>query len=1105
MARPSSAAGAGSSPPILRLELFGGPALWRGTNAIKVSPFQAALLSIAFGAGSERVPRARVQRLLWEMEDDKSVRHRLSQLVYQVNQNCEARILELESEYIRVSRQLIRCDLDEFDELMDANEFHKAHEMFERGFLPALTAKRTEKLTDWLDDKRRGLVNNLRALALEHWDAAEAAHDWIAARSTAEVLLLLNPDEELVLRRVLRAHAMTGQVREVEATYRAFAERAAPKGEWIPEPATLELLKDIEPATGATTTTETRPAADPGKTTPFLGRNDSVTPLSNSIYYSTRPWKTVAVAGETGIGKTRLVHEIARIATLRGYRTVTIAPGEMETGIPLSLILELTSQPWITPLLDGLPAPWKPMLLSLLPRSHARFEGTLQAHIANPENLPRYICDAFLQLFTAIAETRKTILFLDDFHWADGATVQLLRFLAKKGKKGDLTLLLAYRPEELGGNDNVSEWVSFLESDPDATVATLDRLDRNSARQLVRAVAADDTPDTTIERVVGLAGGNPRFLIDLATDYPIDPQRNRYRDKIAVPPSVERALIRRLCGLSNRAKRVLSSLAVFGRAATILKLARIADCSRDDCAEALEELQDIRLVAWTDTGVRIRQDIVCAAIYNRLSPARRSILHARTAELLNDRRGGGRLESIALHYFRAGNNDMAYLYATEAVEDTALADVSGRLHLLGVAYDVSTGLPRALVAAGLAEANYRSRRLRDALRFGEEALHVPEGFPPAQSAGIRLLVADTRHRLGLVQTSAALAEFSAIEEIALKEGDELLQAVAVEATVELLEWAADHGAMAEQASRIKAMGPFETPAAQSRVSAALSQAARSSNPELAIRHAGRAVNVARNAELQDETALALHSLATALMQGGQLAASGAWQILDEAAEACREAGRYGSLALLLLEKADWQTRTGDRESAAKTLAEAAAIVEPMECPETSAMAGLARGKLALAAGDIEGATLALHAAHSLDSTSGDLESEAHFLPPKVIGALGGLKGALHLESARIGIAGKVAKKHPLDEPLEHPPEILILFHARLSSRVGKLPDAVALLERAADAAEAAKPMKWLRLTLELVRLARRSRSPRPELAQKAQARAKDLGLAGLAHEFGPFT
>lgn len=1101
----SESVGTGGNSPLLRLELFGGPALWRDRSAVKVSPFQAALLSVAFSAGSDRIPRSRVQWLLWELEEDKSVRHRLSQLVYQVNQNCDARVLELEREHIRVSRQLVWCDLDGFGELIEANDYKKAFEMFERGFLSALTAKRTEALADWLDEKRRDLRNRLRTSALEHWDAAEAAHDWTAARTTAEVLLRLNPGEELVLRRVMRAHAMTGQVREVEATYRAFAERAAPEGEWVPEPETLELLKEFRPATGTIPRGRMDEVSDPGATAPFVGRNDSITPVSNRVHQTGRHWQTVVVAGETGIGKTRFAQELVKSASLRGYRIVSASPAELEAGIPLGLMLEVVSQPWITPFIDGLPAPWKPMLLSLLPRSHAKVEGTLAAQVPTLENLPRHICEAFLHLFTAIARTRKTILFLDGFHWADEASVRLLQFLARRWTTGGFTLLLAYRPEELRGRDIVSQWIDLLKADPGATVTTLGPLKPDPARRLARAIAADDVTDAAIDRVVALAGGNPRFLIDLAVATKVGADRYLYRDRIAVPPSVEQSLIRRMQGLSEPARRVLSSLAVLGRAATFAHLLRIADCSRDDCADALEELQDRRLVVWVNGGVRIRQDIVSAAIYERLSPARRTLLHARTAELLNDQREREPLELVALHYFWAGNHDMAYLYATEAVKKTPAADISGRLHLLRVAYDVSAGLSRTLVAASLASANYGSRRLRAALRFGQEALQQPGEFQPVELAAIRLMVADTQHRLGFTETGTALREFSEAAAIAANERDDVLRAAVVETTVELLDRTADYESMAEQASRIAKMGSLVNPAAQSRISAALSQASRHTDPEAAIRHAESAVEVARQAELQDETAAALYRLAITLKARGQLAAEGAWEVLDEAKRACNEAGHCGSLAVLLLAQADWQTRTGDHESAEDALAEAAAVVDTMDCPQIRAMEGLARGILALATGRVKSAERALDLARRPESDHADSDPEVHSHPAKTTAALGGLEGCVLLESGRIGVAARVAERHPLQEPMAHQPEILILFHTRLKSRVGDLSGALDLLERAVDATEAVRPMEWLSLALELVRLARRSGNPRPELARKAQTTARSLGLPGLAEEFGPFS
>lgn len=1092
------------TPAVLRLELFGGPVLWRGRNSIRISPYQAALLSIAYAEGSERIPRARVQRLIWGLASEKTVRHRLSQLVYQINQSAQVKVLELESEYMRVSRSLVRCDLDQFQESIDANDHETAYLMLDRRFLPALTAKRTESLSDWLDEKRHALRDRLRTSALEHWDAAEAAHDWIAARATAEVLLRLNPNEELVLRRVMRAHAMTGQVREVEANYRAFAERAAPDGEWVPEPETLELLREFKPEQGTSSVQDPARNRDPGANAPFLGRQKAIAPLSNGIFRPAAWLKTLAVEGGAGSGKTRLVRELLRSASLRGYRIVSASPAELEAGIPLSLLLDVSSALWVKPIADELPAPWMPILRSMLPMVHAPAARLPTTQITDFENLPRPVYEAFLHLFTATAEEHRTILFLDDFHWADLASVRLLQFLARRWKSGDFTLLLAYRPEELRVNGAVHHWLSLLKADPTATVVTLDTLEDEPARKLARGIAVKNVSDAAIEQVVNLAGGNPRYLVDLAANSPAEAKGGLYRGGAMIPLSVERSLIRRARDLSDHARKAVASLSVLGKDATFAQLLRIADCSHDDCAGALEELQHLGLVGWSNNGVRIPQAIVGTAIYEKLSPARRMLLHARVAELLKEQPDSAPLELIAVHYFWSGNHDLAHLYATEAVNGSDPGDIARRLHLLSVAYEVSTGNSQSLVAASLAKANHRARRLRTALSFGEEALRTSRTSAMNAVAETRLIVADTRHRLGLDGAAAALQELDEVEAFARKQGDDLLRACVLEARVQLLDREGDHESVARQLARIGALKPMGDPAARSQILATLSRFVRYGDPDGGILSARKAVDIARAEGLKGEEAIALHALGRALMAAGRLAADKGFEILEQGKAACRATGRCDALAMLLLAEADWRAGTGDDELPGKALAEAATIVQGMDCPEIRAREGIVGGNLALAAADIEGAKAALDRVRAAGALADEAGSEAHAIPTGLLAAFGGLEGNVLLESGKIGLAATVAERHPLDHALEHAPRGLILFHARLKSRTGDLPAATELLEQAATALEASRPMSWLRIALELVRVARRSGVPRPELATAARARATELALPALAQKFVPF-
>ena len=1102
----STATGATERTPRLRLELFGGPVLWLGTSPVKISPFQAALLSVVFAAETERVPRDTVQKLLWDVDEDAPIRHRLSQLVYQVNRNCDAKVVQLQSEHLSASRWIVACDLDDFERMIRSGQYQQAYEMVERGFLSALTAKRTPSLSEWLDEHRLHQIDRLRKAAAKCWETAQVAHDWNTAQRAAKVLLRMNPREELVLRRVMRAHAMSGRVREAESTYRAFAERVALSGKWVPEPATLRLLKDVRTVNEAPARPDPNWLDDRGAELPLVGRNDVLIRLSGSIHQKKvgRPWNTIAVSGDAGLGKTRLVQEVIKSASLRGYRVVPASSVETETEMPLGLLLEALDKPWVEPLLRTLNNPWRSMLGSLFPKFQVHRGARPPAtNVVISENIPRQVCEAFQQLFANMES--RTILFLDNFHWADVATVRVLQFLARKWERREFTLLLAFRPEELHRNPVVQHWVDILEFDPGDTVITLDRLDDQSALQLTKAAAGErNLPDTAIDRIVAQAGGNPRFLVDLAVDSPIEVPRYRHRDQVPVPTFARRTLTPRMRGLGIQSRRVVSGLSVLARPATLSQIIRLTDCDRHDCVEALEDLECLGLVDWADGGARMRHEVATSAVYEQLSPARRSLLHARTAELLRDYPESRPFELVSLHYFWAGNHDMAYLYATEAVKGAARTDVDARLRLLRVAYDVSLGPKRSCIAVSLSRAHYRSRQLVDALRFGEVALSEPDALEAAETDEIRLIVADTRHRLGLDETEAALSELAEMEESARRGGKEQLWAAVLDTTVQLLDRAADRKAVVAQLARIGELEPMTDPAARSRILATLSAIAHYGDPEAGVRLAREAAEVAREAGLKVEAALALQRLAAAMIKGGLLATGIGRTTLHEARGVFAEADDRASHALLLLKLAEWHAVVGDHDVAEGTLVEAEALTRSMDCPEVLALRDLARSSLAAAKGNVAEAVTAAVIIPGPRAPESEDEQPPRPVPVRSLCALSGLEGIRLLEAGKLARASQIAEHYPLEGNLADVPLGLILFHSRLRSRVGDSSGARKLLQQGTAANEDVRPAVWLRLALELVRLARRGGSPQPELAEEARARAAELGLTGMAHEFLPF-
>ena len=593
-----------SDVPALKLELFGGPLVWRHGRTVRISPLQTGLLGLAFGDSATRIPRASVQRLLWESHDDRVLRHRLSQLVYQMNRTVAARVLEPDGEHIRVHRHLVACDVDEYLTLTDSENFAKACDILERGFLAACHQRRTAALADWIEEQRIHKRLHLRRATLAVWEKAEAAHDWSRARRASEVLLRLDPREETILRRVMRARVMAGQVREAEAIYWSFAERIDPSGEWMPEPATSRLLKNVREAYRRSAQRSDRTTGsrdDPA----LVGRSSELAELTRSLYRSdgsdgsdgSGGWRTIAVCGEAGVGKTRLVREVIKSARFRGYRVIETTTSRLESEIALGPLLEPLSEPWVLPFLRTLTEPWRSAMLSMLPELQEGMKRLRDAPLSAVAGVSRHMCEGFLRLFTAIAESGKTIFFMDAFHWADDATIAVLEFLRRRWNSSDFTLLTAYCEEELRPDHMVTRFLQ--EEDQKAIAIRLTELDDAAAVKLVRSVATVDAAESRLARLTRTAGGNPRFLIDLAAGATDEVIPGDFHEDAAVPPSARQVVSRRLARLDDTARSVAFGLAVLGRTTSVDRLSVVSEDTRAKCLKALDRLHRLRLVDWT--------------------------------------------------------------------------------------------------------------------------------------------------------------------------------------------------------------------------------------------------------------------------------------------------------------------------------------------------------------------------------------------------------------------------------------------------------------------------------------------------------------------------
>ena len=1059
-----------------------------------------------------------VQTLLWNSDGDKAVRHRLSQLVYQTNHRCQARVVELEGELVRVNTQMVATDLEELKGLIRTSGLKAACDILERGFLSALRNRRTEAFSDWIETQELGMRARLRHKALADWNASDAVHDWPGARSSAEALSRLDPYDEAVLRRVIRAHAMGGRVGEAEAVYRAFAERADPSGGWAPQRATTQLLESVK-SLQQQSAEQSGIAETQDEEVPLTGRVNELCHLSRSICRN-RPggaWCIVTLSGEAGLGKTRLIGEAIQGAQFRGCKVLHACPGELERDIPLSPLLEALNSTWVGPLLSSVPDPWRSHLLSLLPQLDPDAKPPPHGPNVQSERLRRHTCEAFLQLFTAIAQSQHTVVVLDDFHWADEATATVVQFLRRRWRNGELTLLLSYRQEELGRNEIAARLVNELEAEPDATAIRLHELESSAARELVVSLGAKKLAESAIDDIVALADGNPLFLIEIAADAMAS---GGSKQGIGVPASVRQGIVRRIGELAPNARSIMSALAVLGHPATARCLTRITGHTQHERIDALDLLHERRLVERTGDRVGIRQDIVRRAVYETLSPARRSLLHAAAAEALRSRTASLRPDRIAVHYYRADKRQLACIYAIEAAKPSATRRPGDRSKFLEIAYETSKEPRQQRLALPLAQALHRSRQLAAALRYGKKALSEAQSLSPAESSTARLIIGEAGNLLGQEAPATTLDQLADLEAAVLRDNEDALLAEVLDTTLRLLHREGDRDGVTRLFARVKRVEGLRDPEANCRVLATLAVQAAYDDPAEGLVCAHRAVTLAREHNLHSEEMFARQRHIAALAANGLLATEEGRTSVAEGRRAARKSDDLASHVLILLELAKWHIATGGIDIAAAILEEAFVIAEHTDCPEIRGLVNLASGNLALARGNLPAAHAAMASVRGPTGSApeemvprqgdphGDLseeEAEPAPVPPYLLEPLAGLEGNVLLESGKLRQATSVSESHDIEGSLANVALDLVLFHARLLSRKGNSPAALDLLGRGAEAHEGDRPLHWLRLTLDLVRLARRSGSPRPELAVRARGRAMHLELPGLAHEFVPFT
>jgi class 3 adenylate cyclase/tetratricopeptide (TPR) repeat protein len=498
----------------------------------------------------------------------------------------------------------------------------------------------------------------------------------------------------------------------------------------------------------------------PARLTPFVERDAERASLRRLVDDALAgDGRLGLIAGEPGVGKSRLVAEIGEEAQARGMQVLTGRCVEMSGAppyLPYVEIIELAISSPRSPLaLRRALGDVAPEIARIAPALRRAFPD-----IPPPLELPaelarRYVWNSFSEFMGRAAQGRPLLLVLEDLHWADESTVLLTEYLAPLLPEMPVLILGTYRDLEVDLYHPLSQVIGQLRRRRLVEQLNLRRLSFDGVRAMLRALTGQAAPEELVQVIDSETEGNPFFVEEiylhlvesgvLFDDDGVLRQGLRI-DELSVPESIRLVVGERLDRLTPATREVLVAAAVSGRVFIPELVGEVVGADQDALVEAFDEAERARLVMpGTVPGeLMFSHELIVQTLLSGVSAVKRDRLHLQTAEALTLRYADD-LEAhagdLAYHLVRGHSGDRANLvrYLTIAGErafdaaafDDAVGNFEHALSLL----PADDQLGRGQLLERLAMALRSVGRWDDALRTMNEALDRYEALGNAEAIG----------------------------------------------------------------------------------------------------------------------------------------------------------------------------------------------------------------------------------------------------------------------------------------------------------------------------------------------------------------------------------
>ena len=365
---------------------------------------------------------------------------------------------------------------------------------------------------------------------------------------------------------------------------------------------------------------------------PLIGRKSQLEALSALLDGAVLQGCAFAmVIGEPGIGKSRLLRELADRATSRDFLVLCGSCSQDEGAPALWPFARILAD------LDDERPPDSNDRVDLRPGSATDPERFAR----DPDDRGRWdLWEAVLRRLRRAATTSPLLIVIDDLHWADPSSLALLRHLvgrlSETGSGGPIVIVMARRrlPEPSGPLATLGEILARSA----ALRMELGGLGPTDIETLVRTATGSDVRSARTQELWERTGGNPFFLTELIRLTRQRPARttNQERSDREIPPAVADVVLSRVSGLPGRTRQIVGVASVIGRDFDVVLLAAIETVDVDAALDLLEPAVRIGLILESRAGqFRFSHALVRDAVYGSLSATRRALRHAAIADAMD--------------------------------------------------------------------------------------------------------------------------------------------------------------------------------------------------------------------------------------------------------------------------------------------------------------------------------------------------------------------------------------------------------------------------------------------------------------------------------------